>query len=97
MPLKKDAAQFWNLAMGAFAQQGDQLARAARIPNRDALAVSFDFVTTKGLFTIQQDLAALQDGSSPWSDLFAEALSLHAAVGAVVAYQFAATPVVDLR
>jgi hypothetical protein len=73
----RPSRSFFATARKAFAQQRNNLTRIDQtVPNRNIDMVSFDFVTNKGTFTIQQDLRSLENGTSPWSNMFREARAL---------------------
>lgn len=75
--VRPSASAFFANARAAFAARRNSLMRIERaVPNRNSDRVSFDFVTNQGTFTVQQDLAALENGTSPWSALFREAGAL---------------------
>jgi hypothetical protein len=46
------------------------------IPNRDINFVSFDFISNKGIFTVQEKLATLENNTSMFSNLFTQGKKL---------------------
>jgi hypothetical protein len=75
------ARAFFANARAAFVERRDSLTAIARVvPNRDVDRVSFDFVTNQGTFTVQEELGALQRGTSPWTTLYNEARALRTSV-----------------
>ena len=64
------SAQFNQFAIQNFDQYFNQLTQIDAIPNRNTDYVSFDFVTNKGIFTVQESLKNLENNTSVWSPLF---------------------------
>jgi hypothetical protein len=77
---------FFANARTALGQQKASLTRIGKtVPNRNIDMVSFDFITNKGTFTIQQDRRSLENETSPWSNMFREARALKEKISRVEA------------
>jgi hypothetical protein len=59
-----------------FDKNFDKLTKIEEIPNRELDSVSFDFITNKGIFTVQENLKKLENNTSIWSLLFEEGKKL---------------------
>ena len=70
------ASKFIQFAEQYFDKNRDKLTKIVEIPNRALDAVSFDFVTNKGIFTVQESLKNLENNTSIWSLLFKEGKKL---------------------
>ena len=68
--------KFIKIGKQFFDNNFDKLTRISEIPNRDLEFVSFDFITTKGIFTVQESLKKLENNTSILSSLFDEGKKL---------------------
>jgi hypothetical protein len=59
-----------SIAYKIFEKEFKTLKLATTISNRDTNAVTFDFFTDKGFYTVQASKAKLEAGESIWSNLF---------------------------
>jgi hypothetical protein len=70
------AGKFIQLAQQYLDENQAKLTKIDAVPNRDVDTVSFDFVTNKGTFTVQEKLEKLENKTSFWSAFFAEGKKL---------------------
>jgi hypothetical protein len=68
--------RFIELSEQIFDKNFDKLTKIDAIPNRDLDFVSFDFITNKGIFTVQERLKDLENNQSIWSSYFKEGKNL---------------------
>ena len=75
---KSSSDKFFKMSKDYFKENAKLLTKINSIPNRDENSVSFDFITNKGTFTIQEDLKFVESGKSKASDYFKEAKKIRA-------------------
>jgi hypothetical protein len=75
--IKKPSIRYWAVASKMFEQEFKNLKKAEGISNRDTTYVTFDFITTKGFYTVQEKKSELENGKSIWSNLFKESKFLN--------------------
>jgi hypothetical protein len=73
--IKKNVAgqNFFNFADKLFQEKLSSLMPMIRITDRSIDTVSFDFVTNKGVYTVQESKTNLEKGNSIWSELYKKA------------------------
>ncbi len=74
---KEPSERYFAVAKKIFEQEFKNLTKAESISNRDTNYVTFDFITNKGLFTIQELKSVLETNQSVWSTLFTESKFLN--------------------
>lgn len=70
------SSKFIKFSEQYFDNNFDKLTKIKEIPNRELDFVSFDFITNKGIFTVQESLKKLENNTSIWSLLFKEGKKL---------------------
>jgi hypothetical protein len=70
--IKEPSKRYWAVASKLFAQQFNTLTKTKGISNRDTNYVTFDFITTNGFYTVQEEKSKLESNQSVWSSLFTE-------------------------
>jgi hypothetical protein len=75
--IKEPSKRYWALASKMFEQEFNKLKKAEGISNRDTNYVTFDFITTNGFYTIQEEKNKLESGESIWSTVFKESKFLN--------------------
>ena len=74
--VQKSSSLFFKQSKKIFEEKINTLLEANEIPNRNVDSVSFDFVTNKGVYTMQESKKTLESGSSDLSKIFKDAKSL---------------------
>jgi hypothetical protein len=75
--IKEPSKRYWAVASKMFEQEFKNLKKAEGISNRDTNYVTFDFITTKGFYTVQVEKSKLENNQSIWSNLFKESKFLN--------------------
>ena len=75
--VSKSSTLFFKQSKKIFEEKINTLLKVNEIPNRNVDSVSFDFVTNKGVYTIQESKKTLESGSSDLSKIFKDAKSLN--------------------
>jgi hypothetical protein len=75
--IKEPSKRYWAVASKMFEQEFSSLKKAEGISNRDTNYVTFDFITTKGFYTVQVEKTKLESDQSIWSNLFKESKFLN--------------------
>ena len=74
--VSKSSTLFFKQSEKTFEKRINSLLKINEIPNRNVDSVSFDFVTNKGIYTIQESKKTLESGSTDLSKIFKDAKSL---------------------
>ena len=74
--VQKSSSLFFKQTEKLFEEKINTLLKVNEIPNRNVDAVSFDFITNKGVYTIQESKKTLESGSTDLSKIFKDAKSL---------------------
>ena len=74
--VSKSSSLFFKQAEKIFEEKINKLLKVNDIPNRNVNSVSFDFVTNKGVYTIQESKKTLESGSTELSKILKDAKSL---------------------
>jgi hypothetical protein len=80
---KEPSIRYWSVASKIFEQEFKNLKKADGISNRDTTYVTFDFITTNGLYIVQEKKSELESGKSIWSNLFKESKFLNSEMARV--------------
>ncbi len=75
--VSKSLAPFFRQSEKFFQERISTLLKVDTIPNRNVDSVSFDFITNKGTYTVQESKKTLESGSSDLSTMFKEAKKLN--------------------
>jgi hypothetical protein len=75
--IKEPSKRYWAVASKMFEQEFNNLKKVDGISNRDADYVTFDFITTNGFYTVQEEKSKLEKNQSIWSNLFKESKFLN--------------------
>jgi hypothetical protein len=70
--IKKDAVKYFEMAKALFEKEINTIQKVDFISNRNTDNVTIDFVTNKGLYTVQIEKNKLESNQSIWSNLFNE-------------------------
>jgi hypothetical protein len=68
--VKEYAIRYFSIATKMFEKEARNLKMINDITDRSTDYVTFDFITNKGLYTIQEKKVALENNRSIWSELF---------------------------
>jgi hypothetical protein len=75
--IKEPSKRYWVVASKMFEQEFNNLKKVDGISNRDTNYVTFDFITTNGFYTVQEEKSKLESGESIWSNVFKESKFLN--------------------
>jgi hypothetical protein len=75
--IKEPSKRYWAVASKMFEQEFNNLKKVDGVSNRDTNYVTFDFITTNGFYTVQEEKSKLESGESIWSNVFKESKFLN--------------------
>ena len=74
--VQKSSSLFFKQTEKIFEEKINTLLEVNEIPNRNVDSVSFDFITNKGVYTMQESKKTLESGGTDLSKIFKDAKSL---------------------
>ena len=74
--VQKPSSLFFKQSKKIFEEKINFLLKVNEIPNRNVDSVSFDFITNKGVYTIQESKKTLESGSTDLCSIFKDAKRL---------------------
>ena len=75
--VSKSLLPFFKQSKKIFQERMGTLLKVDKIPNRNVDSVSFDFITNKGTYTVQESKKTLESGDTDLSRMFKEAKKLN--------------------